>query len=324
MQIRFSRYLLNHGIPGNSIPIVSCFIIADFLRRGFFSLTFPIIQCDLPSGPKKDFLRSMNRALPITFVIILLLFTSGAHAQKIETGFLDRSVTVNGSEYRYVVYVPRGFNSSRSWPVIVALHGGGEYGNDGIKQTAGGLARAIRLNPERFPAIVLFPQARADNTPGWQLEGGKAALTQLDSALKEFHGDPKRIYLTGLSAGANGSWFLLSRHPERFAAAVIVCGFVSEFKGKTSGVDYPSLAPESKTDPFSVIAKKVSSIPIWIFHGDADQNVSVEESRKMFAALKSIGADVQYTELPGVSHNAWDPAYTRVDVFEWLFKQVKK
>jgi len=265
----------------------------------------------------------MYRALVVTFVIILLFFTVSAPAQKVETGFLNRSVTVNGSEYRYVVYVPREFNSSRSWPVIVALHGGGEYGNDGIKQTAGALARAIRLNPERFPAIVLFPQAHADGTPGWQLEGGKAALDELDSTIKEFRGDPKRIYLTGLSAGGNGSWFLLSRYPQRFAAAVIVSGFVSEFKGKTSGVNYPSLASESKTDPFSVIAKQVSSIPIWIFHGDADQNVSVEESRKMFAALKSIGANVQYTELRGVPHNAWDPAYSRADVFEWLFKQVK-
>jgi predicted peptidase len=266
----------------------------------------------------------MYRSLAILFVVFLLSFTGGARAQKIETGFLDRSVTVNGSEYRYVVYVPREFNSSRSWPVIVALHGGGEYGNDGIKQTAGALARAIRLNPERFPAIVVFPQAHADGTPGWQLEGGKAALAELDSAIKEFRGDPKRIYLTGLSAGGNGSWFLLSRYPQRFAAAVIVSGFVSEFKGKTSGVNYPSLAFESRTDPFSVIAKQVSSIPIWIFHGDADQNVPVEESRKMFAALKSIGGDVQYTELPGVPHNAWDPAYSRGDVFEWLFKQVKK
>src|SRR5262245_52720688 len=255
----------------------------------------------------------MYRALAITFAIILLFFSGGASAQKIETGFLNRSVTVNGSEYRYVVYVPREFSKSRSWPVIVALHGGGDYGNDGIKQTAGGLARAIRLNPERFPAIVLFPQAHADDTPGWQLEGGKAALAALDGAIKEFRGDSKRIYLTGLSAGGNGSWFLLSRYPERFAAAVIVSGFVSQFTGKTSGVNYPSLASESRTEPFSVIAKRISSIPIWIFHGDADQNVSVDESRKIFAALKSIGADVQYTELPGVPHNAWDTAYGRAD-----------
>jgi predicted peptidase len=260
----------------------------------------------------------------MALVVILLSFAGTARAQKIETGFLNRSVTVNGSEYRYVVYVPREFSNARSWPVIVALHGGGEYGNDGMKQTAGGLARAIRINPERFPAIVVFPQAHADGTPGWQMEGGKAALAELENAIKEFRGDPKRIYLTGLSAGANGSWFLLSRYPERFAAAVIVCGFVSPFKGKTSGVNYPALAPASTTDPFSAIAKRVSSIPIWIFHGDADQNVSVEESRKMFAALKSIGASVQYTELPGVPHNAWDEAYGRAYVFEWLFKQVKK
>ena len=266
----------------------------------------------------------MYRNLTTALVFLLLSFTGSARSLKIETGFLNRSVSVNGSEYRYVIYVPQEFNNSRAWPVILALHGGGEYGNDGMKQTSGGLAKAIRSNPERFPAIVLFPQAHADGTPGWQMEGGKAALAELESAIKEFRGDPKRIYLTGLSAGANGSWFLLSRYPERFAAAVIVCGFVSPFKGKTSGVDYPGLAPASTTDPFKVIAKQVSSIPIWIFHGDADQNVSVEESRKMFAALKSIGADVQYTELPGVPHNAWDEAYGRADVFEWLFKQVKK
>jgi len=50
-------------------------------------------------------------------------------------------------------------------------------------------------------------------------------------------------------------------------------------------------------------------------------SVTVEESRKMFAALKKIGANVQYTELPGVNHNAWDPAYSRADVIEWMFKQ---
>jgi len=260
----------------------------------------------------------------ITTVVLILLFSAAAHPQEIQTGFLDRSITVNGSEYRYVVYVPREFNKSKTWPVIIALHGGGEYGNDGLKQTAGGLAKEIRLNPARFPAIVVFPQAHADNTPGWQLEGGKAALAELDLAIKEFNGDPKRVYITGLSAGGNGSWFLLSRYPERFAAAVVVCGYVSAFTGRTSGVSYPSLAPESKTDPFSAIAQRVRSIPIWIFHGDADQNVSVEESRKMFAALKALGSDVRYTELPGVAHNAWEQAYSRADVFEWLFKQTRK
>jgi pimeloyl-ACP methyl ester carboxylesterase len=80
-------------------------------------------------------------------------------------------------------------------------------------------------------------------------------------------------------------------------------------------------APASAPDPYATIAKRVSTIPIWIFHGDADQFVSVEESRRMAAAFKGIGANVQYTELPGVDHNAWDPAYERADLVEWMFKQ---
>lgn len=245
-------------------------------------------------------------------------------AQKTETGFLNRSVMMNGSEYRYVVYVPREFSRKQTYPVILALHGGGAYGSEGLKQTDGGLAKAIRLNPERFPAVVVFPQAKADGTPGWQREGGEAALAALDKSIKEFRGDARRVYLTGLSAGGNGSWFLLSHYPGRFAAAVVVCGFISKFKGLTSGVDYPALAPPDAPDEFAYLAKRVATIPIWIFHGDADQAVSVEVSRKMFAALKAIGADVQYTELPGVAHNAWDPTYARADLFEWLLKQKKR
>ena len=260
----------------------------------------------------------------IRAVSVVAMLTAGAvlcAAQKIETGFLNRSVNVNGSEYRYVVYVPREFSRKQTYPVILALHGGGQYGSDGLKQTDGGLAKAIRLNPERFPAVVVFPQAKADGTPGWQREGGQAALAALDKSIKEFRGDARRVYLTGLSAGGNGSWFLASRYPERFAAAVIVCSFISERKGLTSGVDYPALAPPDAPDEFAYLAKRVSPIPIWIFHGDADQTVSVEVSRKMFAALKAIGADVQYTEFPGVPHNSWDPAYARADLFDWLLKQ---
>ncbi|MEO7674509.1 MAG: PHB depolymerase family esterase [Pyrinomonadaceae bacterium] len=259
-----------------------------------------------------------------TVAVVVSAF-SNLFSQKVETGFLNRVVSVNGSEYRYQVYVPREFTRGKTWPVILFLHGGGQYGRDGIKQTNVGLARAVREYPERFPAIVVFPQARADNlTPGWQLEGGRAALAALDNSIKEFQGDKSRVYLTGLSAGGNGSWFLASRYPERFAAAVVVCGFISKFKGGTSAVDYPALAPPEAFDPYAFIAQRVAKIPLWIFHGDADQSVSVEESRKMYAALKATSANVQYTELPGLGHNVWDPAFARPDLIDWLLKQRKK
>jgi predicted peptidase len=246
---------------------------------------------------------------------------SATAAQRTETGFLDRSLALEGAEYLYQVYVPRSFNRATKWPVILTLHGGGEYGSDGIRPTVHGVAAAIRQHPERVPAIVVFPQAPADGKPGWQLDAGRAALRAVDAAIAEFSGDPARVYLTGYSAGGNGAWYLASRHPERFAAVVVVCGFVTEFVGRSSAVRYPSVAPTGAAEPYAAVAKQVAGLPIWIFHGDADGVVPVDESRRMFAALKAGGASVQYTELPGVSHDAWTQAYDRADLFEWMLKQ---
>jgi predicted peptidase len=249
---------------------------------------------------------------------------ASATARSQTTGFLDRSVTVDNVEYRYQVYVPSAYRPAREWPVILALHGGGSYGRDGVSQTDVGLAHAVRQHPDRFPAIIVFPQSPPDGTPGFQGLGERIALAALDSSVTEFHGDVKRVYLTGLSMGGNGAWSLAYRHPERWAAMIVVCGFVGDFTGRTSGVKYPAIVPASMGDPYAAIAQRVARLPIWIFHGDADASVPVEVSRRMASALRELHADVQYTELPGVDHNAWDPAYAREDVFRWLLKQVKR
>ena len=241
-----------------------------------------------------------------------------------ETGFLNRSVTIDTTEYRYQVYVPREFRRTASWPVILALHGGGQYGRDGISQTSVGLAEAVRQHPDRFPAIIVFPQSPPDGTPGFQGLGERIALAALDKSVAEFNGDQARVYLTGLSMGGNGAWSLAYRHADRFAALIVVCGFVGEFTGRQSGVRYPAIVPASVNDPHSAIAQRVSRLPIWIFHGETDPTVPVDESRRMAAALKAVDADVRYTELSGIGHNAWGPAYEREDLFIWLFKQVRK
>lgn len=256
--------------------------------------------------------------------LVLSVCSTPAAGQTVETGFLNRVVTVDGVDFRSQVYVPASFQRSTSWPVILALHGGGEYGDDGLKQTDGGIARAIRQHHERFPAIVVIPQSKADGTPGWQRAGGRAAMAALERAVAEFNGDRRRLYLTGHSAGGNGAWYLGSQNPERFAALVVVCGWISERKGTTSGVAYSALAPVGTADPLAWVAGRVSKVPVWIFHGDADRVVPVDESRKMTAALKTLGADVQYTEFSGVDHNAWDPAYAREDLWIWLLRQRRR
>lgn len=267
----------------------------------------------------------MNRNVLLQILITLsfVFLPLELAAQKVETGFLDRAVVVNKTEYRYQVYVPREFSRSKKWPVIIALHGGGTYGDDGIRSTEGGLGRIIRTKPGSVPAIVIFPQAHADGKPGWQLDGGTAVIAALDRSIREFKGDAKRVVLTGYSAGGNGTWSIAMRYPEKFAAIVPICSFVVKFKGVSSRVDYPGLAPDDAVDPYMFVAKKVPPIPVWLFHGDADKTVLPDESRKMYAALRSIGANVQYTEFPGVAHNAWDPTFDRADLIEWMLKQLR-
>ena len=245
-------------------------------------------------------------------------------ATRHETGFLDRSVSVGGVEYRYQVYVPRDFDPKRKWPVILTLHGGGEYGSDGISITAGAFGPILRKHPERLPAIVVFPQAHADGTPGWQRQGGEAALKAVDSAVAEFNGDPSHILLTGFSAGGNGAWFLAYHQPRKFAAVLVVSGFVSDFTGGQSHVFYPAIAGMGG-DRYDLVARRVKDLPIWIVHGDADRNVSVEESRHMAAALKAASADVRYTELPGADHAAAAAhAFTDPDIAAWLLAQSRR
>jgi predicted peptidase len=146
-----------------------------------------------------------------------------ASAHRRETGFLDRTVTVNKLAYKYQVYVPDNWSPNRKWPVILFLHGAVEPGSDGLLQTQVGIATAIRKDRSRFRVLVVMPQCPTDH---WWPERlmQRIALEALAVSTEEFKGDPKRTYLTGVSMGGYGSWYLASTYPGKFAAVVPICG----------------------------------------------------------------------------------------------------
>src|SRR5437764_3825192 len=80
------------------------------------------------------------------------------------TGFIARSVTVDGREHQYAVFLPFAYTAEQSWPTIVFLHGLGEAGSDGRKCLTVGLAPEIGKNPSTFPFIAIFPQSSGDWT----------------------------------------------------------------------------------------------------------------------------------------------------------------
>ena len=126
-------------------------------------------------------------------------------------------------------------------------------------------------------------------------------LAALDAVMRDLPVDPDRVYVTGQSMGGVGTWGIVAAHPERFAAAVPVCGIWQVED-----------------------APKMARVPVWAFHGEKDPMVPVAGSRKMIAALKTAGAAPRYTEYPGVGHNSWVTAYATDELWDWLFQQKRK
>jgi predicted peptidase len=254
---------------------------------------------------------------PMSFLVSVLVALLPAVQAK-QSGFLHRTVDVSGVSYKYQVFVPDNFTPDKKWPVILFLHGAGERGSDGEGQTAIGLPARLRLDP-RFPAVVVMPQC--ERGAWWGDPKMEAqAFGALDAAMKEFKGDPQRLYLTGLSMGGYGAWAFAYKYPDRFAAVTPVCGGVVGSRRFMTPPDWHPLA-RAPEDPYQETASHLTKVPIWAFHGASDPVVPVTESRKLTEAIKAGGGNVRYTEYPGVGHNSWDRAYAEEELFRWMLAQ---
>jgi predicted peptidase len=261
----------------------------------------------------------MERAA-VLVTILTLAIPAVLPGQEPGTRFLERSVRIGEVNHRYKVYLPPGFDPSRTWPVILFLHGAGEAGTDGVRQTEVGLGRVLRANPERFPAVVVFPQAPRGQV--WLGDLARVATTALDQTIAEFRGDPDRVYLVGLSMGAYGSWVMAFENPDRYAAIVSVAGGIVPPAWRRALAQQPPTLQAD--DPYAATAARVKGIPAWLFHGADDPTVPVTESRRIVAALREVGASPRYTEYAGVAHNAWDRAFAEPELPKWLLAQRRK
>ncbi len=226
----------------------------------------------------------------------------------------------DGTLQPYALYVPPGYDASRPWPLIVALHGA--YSNHlhnlrrvfGLDNRPGETDDEAARNPlplPEVPALVVSPLGRG-GLMGYDGLGEEDVMRVIADVRRAYTIDPQRMTLTGLSMGGGGTWAIGLRHPELFAALAPVCG-LSEFAWTVP----PSEAPFydlARLDALSppAIAQNAAHMQVMIFHGADDPTVPVENSRKMAAryrALGWLGKNVSYTEYPGVKHDAWIPAY---------------
>ena len=269
----------------------------------------------------------MSNAINRCVLVIGVLFLLVPSAALADTGFIERKVTVGGTAYRYQVYVPADFNPGNKWPVIMFLHSNGAQGIDGLSHTATGLASIIRRDRIRVPAIVVFPQAH----PGSRWSSPvmhDQVLACLDATAKEFNGDADRFYLIGYSMGGQGVLRISSRWPDKFAALVDISGTVV---AKSPSATDQQVAVDVQTHPFlnapdiyRALALLIAVTPIWVFHGEVDKSVPVQQSQQLVRALRSVGATVRYTEYGGAGHDIEERALAEPELLPWLLSQSRE
>lgn len=215
-----------------------------------------------------------------------------------------------GKKLNYRLLKPADYDKSQKYPLVLFLHGAGERGDDNTAQLVHGVGDFTSDdNRQAFPCFLLAPQCPkgsswwnskrpADNPPTGPTEPTQLVIELLDALPREFSIDSKRLYVTGLSMGGYGTWDLIQRFPQKFAAAAPICGGGDEQQ-----------------------ASKLVRIPIWVFHGGKDEGVRPELSQKMVAGIRKAGGHPLYTEYPGVGHNSWARTYSNPLFMTWLFAQ---
>ena len=216
----------------------------------------------------------------------------------------------------YRLLLPKNFDNAKKYPLIVFLHGAGERGNDNELQLVHGKDLFINMNKNNnFPSIVVFPQCSKnsywanvsrinnsfsfldDPTENTSLKLVEGMINELQS---DFKINSNQIYVGGLSMGGMGTFELVYRNPDMFAAAFAICGGAN---------------PK--------IGEKISKTNWRIYHGDKDFVVPVKLSIDMYNSIKSFNKNVYLKIYPNVNHNSWDNVFREPDLFKWLFSNSK-
>ena len=219
----------------------------------------------------------------------------------------------------YRILKPLNYNPNKQYPVHLFLHGSGERGNNNSSQlTHGGMLFLKKENREKYNSWVIFPQcSKNDRWPSLSTDQWNKTINNkitkpnkslglviklMDEFIEKKQVDKQRIYVSGLSMGGMGTFEILFRRPNMFAAATPICG---------NGI--PQLA--------KLYADKV---PLWIFHGSDDNVVSPKYSLAMAKAIIEAGGSPKMTLYENTGHGSWNNAFAEKNFFKWIHSKSNK
>jgi len=271
--------------------------------------------------PKKRLLANYLKMICPAF-ILAIMFAGVCHAkdltprEKVAAGFFETKTYIfKHQRLPYRLLKPALFKKNIEYPLILFLHGSAERGGDNIKQLCYiAVPFSDYIIKKNHPCFMVVPQcpagdnwvARENYFGGIRRSSRPTKPLQLSYDLllsleKKYPIDHRRIYVIGVSSGGSGTWDIITRHPNFFAAAA-----------PFSGCGDPRQA--------SLIAR----IPLWVFHGHLDLMVNPNTSQVMVKAVRAAGGDPRYTEYPKAAHNCWKEAFETPRFFNWLFRQKQR
>jgi len=215
--------------------------------------------------------------------------------------------TVADNTLAYAFVLPREYDSSKKYPILLYLHGVGVEGDDGERHL--NLLSIMQNNASEYldDAILLAPQCPQGRhwdiySEGQDYAGTLSSVKRLvDKIASEYSCDSNRYYAVGYSFGGYGVLSLADKYNGYFAAVQIVAGW------------YNVASAQSFTD-----------IPIWFHHGTVDNVVSVQNSKDLYDAIIKCGSTKAKISLyAGIAHNSYSTALRDKEIYSWMFSKTK-
>jgi len=214
---------------------------------------------------------------------------------------LEHSLVYNAQnkieqDLKYLLHLPREYDQSdQVFPLVLFLHGAGERGDDLENVKIHGIPKLINEG-RSFPFISIAPQCPKDGY--WDRPEYVSTLISLvKTVMEERRVDPERVYGTGLSMGGLGTLAIAIKDPELFSAIIPICG----------GADLEKI-------------QRLNKLPMWIFHGDRDDVIPLDNSISIYQNLRSVNKNVFLTVYAGVYHDSWTETYENDGIYDWLLK----
>ena len=195
---------------------------------------------------------------------------------------------------RYLLYLPAEYDKAKdtNWPLVLFLHGAGERGDDIERVKIHGPPKLV-AGGKQFPFVLCSPQCPT---------GSRWNADELDKLVDEltntYRIDRQRLYVTGLSMGGSGTWSLIAAQPEKYAAAMPLCG-----RGDLQTVE------------------RLAKTPIWVLVGAKDRAETVQNCQDMANAIAKAGGKGRLTLYFELPHDCWTVTYNNAEVYDWLLSQ---